>query len=98
MVNFSSPVQFYWIIPFCSKYFVRDCRRQISVETENFEILDQLAKKWYFWSKTEEVSITIEFCIFELGYNSVQDIWNEIEKSSKAGQDKKSLISTFGYL
>ena len=23
--NFSSPVQFYWIIPFCSKYFVRDC-------------------------------------------------------------------------
>ena len=23
--NFSSPVQFYWIIPFCSKYFVQDC-------------------------------------------------------------------------
>ena len=23
--NFSSPVQFYRIIPFCSKYFVRDC-------------------------------------------------------------------------
>ena len=23
--NFSFPVQFYWIIPFCSKYFVRDC-------------------------------------------------------------------------
>ena len=23
--NFSFPVQFYWITPFCSKYFVRDC-------------------------------------------------------------------------
>ena len=23
--NFSFPAQFYWITPFCSKYFVRDC-------------------------------------------------------------------------
>ena len=23
--NFSFPVQFYWITPFCSKYFVQDC-------------------------------------------------------------------------
>ena len=23
--NFSCPVQFYWISPFCSKYFARDC-------------------------------------------------------------------------
>ena len=30
-----------------------------------------------------------------LGYNPGQDIWNKIEKSSKTGQDKKSLISTF---
>ena len=25
ILNFSFPVQFYWITPFCSKYFVRDC-------------------------------------------------------------------------
>ena len=29
-------------------------------------------------------------------YNSGQNIWNKIEKSSKTGQIKKSLISTFG--
>ena len=28
-------------------------------------------------------------------YNPGQSIWNKIEKSSKTGQDKKSLISTF---
>ena len=28
-------------------------------------------------------------------YNPGQNIWNKIEKSSKTGQDKKSLISTF---
>ena len=30
-------------------------------------------------------------------YNPGQNIWNKIEKSSKTGQDKKSLISTFAY-
>ena len=30
-------------------------------------------------------------------YNPGQSIWNRIEKSSKAGQVKKSLISTFAY-
>ena len=24
--NFSCPVRFYWISPFCSKYFAQDCR------------------------------------------------------------------------
>ena len=28
-------------------------------------------------------------------YNPGQNIWNKIEKSSKTGEDKKSLISTF---
>ena len=28
-------------------------------------------------------------------YNPGQNIWNKIEKSSKIGQEKKSLISTF---
>ena len=32
---------------------------------------------------------------FFSNYNSGQNIWNKIEKSSKTGQDKKSLISTF---
>ena len=27
--------------------------------------------------------------------NPMQNIWNKLEKSSKTGQDKKSLISTF---
>ena len=30
-----------------------------------------------------------------MNYNPGQNIWNKIEKSSKTGQDKKSLISTF---
>ena len=30
-----------------------------------------------------------------LNYNPMQKIWNKLEKSSKSGQDKKSLISTF---
>ena len=32
----------------------------------NFEFLDKFAQKGYFWSKTEKVNITIEFCIFKL--------------------------------
>ena len=28
-------------------------------------------------------------------YNPMQNIWNKLEKSSKIGQDKKGLISTF---
>ena len=37
-------------------------------------------------------------CQFKLRldtYNHGENIWNKIEKSSKTGQDKKSLISTF---
>ena len=30
-------------------------------------------------------------------YNPGQSIWNKIEKSSKTGHDKKSLISTLAY-
>ena len=37
----------------------------------------------------------MKFYIFKLIYNPGQNIWNKIEKSSKTGQDKKSLISTF---
>ena len=35
----------------------------------------------------------IESYIFNT-YNPGQNIWNKIEKSTKTGQDKKSLIST----
>ena len=28
-------------------------------------------------------------------YSRMQDIWNKLERSSKTGQDKKSLASTF---
>ena len=30
-------------------------------------------------------------------YNPGQNIWNKIEKSSKTGQEKESLISTFAW-
>ena len=33
--------------------------------------------------------------ILIINYNPQQNIWNKTEKSSKTGQDKKSLISTF---
>ena len=39
--------------------------------------------------------LTIFPQIFNFLYNLGQNIWNKIEKSSKTGQDKKSLISTF---
>ena len=29
--------------------------------------------------------------------NPMQNIWNKLEKPSKTGQDKKSLISTFAF-
>ena len=29
--NFSFPVQFYWITPFCSKYFLQDCSQLQSI-------------------------------------------------------------------
>ena len=32
---------------------------------------------------------------FHLTYNHMQGIWNKLEKSSKTGQGKKSLMSTF---
>ena len=35
--NVSFPVKSYWITPFCSKYFVRDCRYQI-LEVPNFSL------------------------------------------------------------
>ena len=35
------------------------------------------------------------YCISMLIYNHMQNIWNKLEKSSKTGQGKKSLMSTF---
>ena len=37
----------------------------------------------------------ISYRIFMRNYKPMQNIWNKLEKSSKSGQDKKSLISTF---
>ena len=34
-------------------------------------------------------------CLLRQSYKPGQNIWNKIEKSSKTGQEKKSLISTF---
>ena len=40
------------------------------------------------------LNIISEFSI-HFTYNPMQSIWNRLEKSSKTGQGKKSLISTF---
>ena len=32
---------------------------------------------------------------YNITYNPGQNIWSKIEKSSKTGQDKKRLVSTF---
>ena len=38
--NLPFPVQFYWITPFCSKYFVQDCRlRDVKKELSLFVFL-----------------------------------------------------------
>ena len=34
-------------------------------------------------------------CFHVWAYNHMQNIWNKLEKSSKTGQGKKSLMSTF---
>ena len=36
------------------------------------------------------------YSIYHLNYNSGQNIWSEIQKSSKTGRVKKSSTSTFG--
>ena len=40
------------------------------------------------------LNIILQFSI-HFTYNSMQNVWNKLEKSSKTGQGKKSLISTF---
>ena len=57
--------------------------------------LTKFTQERYFHSKTEKVSTTNEFFIFELIYNPGHNILNKIEKSSKIDQGKKSLIPTF---
>ena len=56
-------------------------------------------KKNYIQSKQKEKLFQNIIYIPPVGRptNPMQNIWNKIEKSSKAGQDKKSLISTFAY-
>ena len=54
----------------------------------------KFAPKGDFQSKTaRRVNITTEFYILELALSPGQSICNRAEKSSKAGQDKESLIS-----
>ena len=54
-----------WTAPLNSAYS-NQSTYQISVKTDNFKIFDQICPTKYFWSKTEKVNITNEFCIFEL--------------------------------
>ena len=42
-----------------------------------------------------DCEVTLKILEFILNYNPGQSIWSRIEKSSKTGQDKKSLMSTF---
>ena len=45
--------------------------------------------------KTLKETGRVKTKIFFFSYNPRQNIWNKIEKPSKTGQVKKSLISTF---
>ena len=46
--------------------------------------------------KNKTIKLLIDQWLFWLdSYSPVQNIWNKIEKSSKIGHDKKSLMSTF---
>ena len=49
------------------------------------------------WEKLKGINSMNKVGKFEkiLIYNTRQNIWGKIEKSSKTGQDKKNLISTF---
>ena len=53
---------------------------QISALTENFDFLDKIWQKEYFWSKTGKVNITIVFYIFwtKVGYKRC--FWSKTEK------------------
>ena len=57
-----------------------------------FSVLDQ---KYSFWAYLAQIIKTVNLCMKFGTYNPVQNIWNKIDKSTKIGQDKKSLVSTF---
>ena len=48
-----------------------------------------------FFPDSKQLQEYIIACVVIIFYNPGQNIWHKIEKSSKTGQDKKSLISTF---
>ena len=61
--NFSFPVQFYWITPFCSKYFVQDCKSSfflcrhsgLPIDEYNMKMIAGnkyfLRRLWFLWMK-----------------------------------------------
>ena len=56
------------------------------MQTEKPTINKEIIVHLFFAEKRNPFAITC---------NPGQNVWNKIEKSSKTGQDKKSLISTF---
>ena len=56
-----------WTYPLNSAYS-NFFKYQVSPSTNSFYFLNQIFQKRYFRSKVKEVNITIEFCIFKLGW------------------------------
>ena len=70
-----------FLVLLCLEAFFRIAQMQLRLM---FFFLNVLQAQNYWW----------DCYVFPI-YNPGQDILNKIEKSSKTGQDKKSLISTF---
>ena len=49
----------------------------------------------FFWTSSLLIQLLFRYFFKGYTYNPEQNIWNKLEKSSKTGQDKRSLISTF---
>ena len=80
---------------FCSKYV--EILNNIWIITFYIRILAIFGN---FWSTFCIIHFSCWFCDHFFAWNNWihnpgQNIWNKIEKPSKIGQDKKSLISTF---
>ena len=79
--NFSSPLQFYWIIPFCSKYFVRECSLVIYVlfakyiNRRFYSCLDYVQKhSWNVYVYTTHPTVVV-FIARYIAFNGIFNIF-----------------------
>ena len=85
------------VLCFCFQELVNDNDSEVTHYAKNlYASEDRLI---YFFFDAPHLVKAVRNALSNSGSgNPGQDIWNRIEKSSKAGQGKKSLISTFALL